>query len=196
MATTSVPNSGSSSGAKILCRIVGFTCLAGFVIDMLALGFPPDFGNLEWRIGFLQQLGDRSIILLFGTALTIYGSRNLIKQLTLICLILGIVFHLSCILLIRDSLTLQQQTDKNITAQAAQLQTQIQSTQANPQAARNLTPEQLQQASNIVASRAETLRQGAKTGILKTGISSIGNLIAVGFGLISLGRCGARLSKG
>ncbi|MCY7391002.1 MAG: hypothetical protein LH647_05710, partial [Leptolyngbyaceae cyanobacterium CAN_BIN12] len=56
-----------------LCQIVGLACLAGFMVDIFAITFPPNLGDLQWRIGFMQQISDRSIILLFGLALVMYG---------------------------------------------------------------------------------------------------------------------------
>jgi predicted PurR-regulated permease PerM len=165
---------------------------------MLALALPPVLGSPEWRVGILQQLGDRSIILLFGTALIMYGnldSRLWLRRLALFCLLAGIAFHLSCILVIRDGMELQQRAAKNISAQAAQLQTQIQQGQNNPTATAKITPEQLERASQLVTNQAASLKQNAKTGIVKTGFSSIGNLLVVGLGLISLGRYGIQLRR-
>jgi len=60
----------------------------------------------------LQQLGDRAVILLFGIALVMYGIINFRiwrRRLALSCLVLGVIFILSCILVIRDTLAFQQQ---------------------------------------------------------------------------------------
>ncbi|NJO73722.1 MAG: hypothetical protein HC833_08155 [Leptolyngbyaceae cyanobacterium RM1_406_9] len=194
MASISAPNFANPYAARTICRIVGFTCLAGFLFDFLLLALPPSLGDLEWRVGFMQQIGDRSIILLFGAALTLFGSldsRQWLKQLAMGCLIVGVVFHLSCILLLRDSMVLQQQAIANISTQAAELQTQLEASESDPAAA-EVSPEERQQVSQLLTSRAETLRQNARTGILKAGLSTIGNLVVIGLGLISLGRYGMR----
>jgi len=198
MATTPVTNFGSSYNPKPLCRIVGIACLVGFVVDILILALPPALGNPEWRTGFLQQMSDRSIVLLFGSALTIYGSlelRALRKQLGVACLAIGVIYLLSCVLVIRDGLKLNDLAVKNITDQAAQVQTQIETAKNDPTAAPNVTSEQLQQASQLVDTRAVTLKQNAKTGIMKTSISIVGNLVVIGIALISLGRYSMRPSK-
>ena len=198
MSTTSLPNSAPSFNPKPLCRIVGIACLAGFVVDLLILALPPALGNPEWRVGFLQQMSDRSIILLFGTALTLYGnleSRPWRKQLGMASLVLGVVFLLSCVLTIADSLALNGMAAKNIANQAAQVQTQIQNAKNNPTAAPNVTPEQLQQATQLVNTKAVTLKQTAKTSILKSAIAIVGNLVVIGLALISLGRYGMRPRK-
>jgi hypothetical protein len=178
--------------------IVALACLAGFCIDMLSIGLPPSPFDLQWRVGFLQQMGDRSIIFLFGTSLLLYsslGNRRLSKPLSLICLGVGVAFILSCILIIRDGLILQDQTVKNITTQAEQLQTQIEESKGSPDLPANVTPEQFAQAAKQVTSQAETLKQDARSGITKAGLASTGNLVVVGLGLIGLGRFGLTTAR-
>ena len=198
MASISAPSS-SNYNVKPLSRIVGIACLAGFVVDMLLLALPPNLGSVEWRIGFVQQMSDRSIVLLFGVALLIYSNldlRALRKQLAMLCLVLGVVFLLSCILVVRDSLTLNDITVKNINNQVSQIQTQIENSKTNPNPAQNVTPEQLQQASDLITKQAGTAKEGAKTNLLKAALRMVGNLVVVGIALISLGRYGIRPRKG
>jgi hypothetical protein len=200
---TSIPAQKSQkiSGAytpKGLCQIVGFVCLAGFLIDMAAIAFPPALGSLEWRVGFLQQLGDRSIVLLFGLALLIYSNleqRAWRKYLVTTCLALSVVYILGAVLVIRDGLSLQEQTLQRISAQASQVQTQIQNAKENPKPDVKVTPEQLQQASQLLGRQATTLKENAKTGVLKTSVSSVGNLVVIGLGLLGLGQYGARPTR-
>jgi hypothetical protein len=133
-----------------------------------------------------------------GTALLLYSSldyRAWRKQLAMLCLILGVVFQLSCILVIRDSFSLNDIAVKNINVQASQVQSQIESAKTNPKATPEITPEQLDKASQLVNTRAGSLKENAKTGILKTGVAIVGNLVVVGFALIGLGRYGLRPRK-
>lgn len=198
MATTTAPNFVPFYNGKPLCRIVGIACLAGFVVDLLVLALPPSLGSPEWRTGFLQQVSDRSIILLFGTALTLFGTleaRALRKQLGVACMAIGVLYLFFCVLVIRDGLTLNDLAEKNIANQAAQVQTQIQKAKEDPKAAPNVTTEQLQQASQTVDTKVISLKQNAKTGILKTAIAIVGNLTVIGIALISLGRYGMRPRK-
>lgn len=204
MASISRPNPSYSAssvgprGAQQICLIVGLTCIVGFLIDAIALGSPPDPGALEWRISFMQQMGDRSIVLLFGSALLLYSlleQRQLAKQLGIVLLIVGILFQLSCVLVIRDSLVLQKQTLGNIDTQAEELQTQIDASSSNPDLPAEVTPDQLQQISQQVTAQAESLRQNARTGITKALVASLGNLVVVGLGLIGLGRVGSKRSS-
>ncbi|MDX2240854.1 MAG: HpsJ family protein [Leptolyngbyaceae cyanobacterium bins.302] len=199
MTTLSSPNSYVGSyNPKGLCQIVGLACLAGFVVDLFVITFPPNLGNLQWRIAFMQQTSDRSIILLFGLALMMFGMldfRRWRRRLAMFCLILGAVFCLSSILVIRDGLAFQQEALKNISNQASQVQSQIQRAQSNPGSVPNVTPEQLNQLSGALSNQVNTLKESAKTTTLKTGISSVGNLIIVGLALIGLGQYGARPPK-
>ena len=198
MASISSPvsNPAHHHAAKGICQIVGLGCLAGFAIDMLVLALPPELGNAEWRIGLIQQLADRSIILLIGSALLVFGNlenRRWLKRLSTVCLAVGLAFFLACLLVIADSIKLQQKAVTNISTQASQLQTQIQSAQSNPSTAgQNVTREDLMRASQVLTTQANTLKQSAKQTVLKTSVSSIGNLMVVGLGLISLGRYGMR----
>lgn len=178
-----------------LCCIVGFACLAGFLVDLAVLSFPPSLGNIEWRIGFLQQVSDRSVILLFGLALLLYGTldiRSWRKPLSLLCMVLGVAFSLSSILVIADGINFQKQAVTTITSQAAQIESQIQKAQTDSTVAPNVTPEQLEQAAQQLKNQANTLKSNAKTSVIKTGVSSVGNLLVVGLALVGLGRYGAR----
>lgn len=180
-----------------LSLIVGLACVAGFLVDLAVIALPPDPLNIQWRINFLQQVGDRSVVLLFGFALLMFGlldSRGLRKQFALFCLMLGVAFALSGVIVMRDSLKFQDIAIRNITSQEAQVRTQIESAQSNPQGVSpDLTPEVLQQASQELTQRVESAKQSTKTGVLKVGASSVGNLIVSGIALIFIGRFGTRL---
>ena len=200
MATTSYSDSNLSNPyvPKSLCQIVGFACLAGFVVDILVLAVPPNPMSVEWRLSLLQQLSDRSVILLFGIALTLYGSLDnprTKKPIALASLLLGVFFSVCCVLVIHDGITLQQDAINTINKQAAQAQTQIQQAQTNPPPNLKATPDQLQQASKQVKAQVETLTQDARVTAIKTTTVSVGNLLAVGVGLISLGRYGSRVRR-
>lgn len=193
----SIPDYGPPpSAGKNICLIVGFTCLFGFIIDTLVLSTPIEPFALQWRINVLQQLGDRSIVLLFAVALLMYAffdQRRLKRPLGFVCLALGVAFMLSCVLVIRDSLILQSETLQNISNQEQQAQSQIKEAQdGNVNLPESVTTEQLRQASQQLSSQASTLKQNARQGITKAGVASMGNLIAVGLGMIGLGRLGIK----
>lgn len=184
------------SPSQSLSIIVGLACLTGFLVDIVILSVPPDPFNVQWRIGVLQQVGDRGIVLLFGLSLLTYGlldHRSLRKKLALICLLLGVAFSLSGILVVRDSLHFQALTLTNITNQQAQVRTQIETARANPAAVSpNLTPEALQQASQLLDEQANTIKKNTRTGVLKAGAGSVGNLVVLGIALIGVGRFATR----
>ena len=195
MTTLKSPPVAASSSAMVLCRLVGLACLAGFTVDMLVLGFPADPGTLEWRVQFLQQMSDRSIILLFGMGLLIYGLMELRawrKRLATVCLAIGVIFQLSCVAVIRDSSVLQDQALNRIDNQASQLETRIEEARSNPEVAAQVSPEQLEQAMQQLSLQSETLQKNAKTGIFRAGLASVGNLAVAGLALLALGRYGLR----
>jgi hypothetical protein len=201
MASSSLRRSPSSpafeaSPGQSLCLIVGVACVAGFLVDFLILSLPPNPFDIQWRVSLLQQVGDRGIVLLLGLALTLYGllsNRRLRKQLALVCLAAGVMFSLTGMLMVRDSLKLQDLAVTRIAAQEAQVRDQIATAQTNPeQVSPDITPEVLQQASQVLSDQVDTAKRNAKTSAIKVGISSFGNLLVTGLALIAVGRFGTR----
>lgn len=196
MASTPVSMSGTprSDRALGICQIVGAVCLFGFALNMLVLLLPPQLGDATWRLAFLQQFGDRSLVLLLGAALTIAGSlnsRRWLRQLSLFFLFLGGVYLITCLLVVKDTLSLRQQALSNISAQETQVQNRIRDAQSNPATlGQNVTAEDLQRASQTLSGQATVAKQNAQTTVLKTGITAIINLVAIGLGLVGLGRYG------
>ena len=188
----SVPSADIAMGRSI-CLIVGLACIVGFIADMLIATATPSPFEIGWRISFLQQAGERSIVFLFGAALLLYSqiaNRRIAKPLSLICLGVGVALILSCIVVIRDSLLLQDVSVKRIANQAEQIQTQIEERQNSSDLPEGITLEQLRQASTQVTTEAERLKSNARTGITRTGLASMSNLIIVGLALVGLGRFG------
>jgi len=198
MATLSARNTGTTNAAANLCLIVGLACLAGFAVDTFILAVPPSLRSLEWRVAIVQQLADRSIILLFGMALVFYGtlaSRSWRRLIPYICLALGVIYLLSCLFVLRDSNKLHKQVVGQIETQAAQIQNQIDSATANPELAQTVTPEQIQQASDLLVSRQAELKANTKQSILKTGVGTVGNLLVIGISFLGLGLFGSRAAR-
>lgn len=184
---------------KNAARIIGLVCIIGFFFDMLVLGLPPQ-GSIEWRIGFVQELANRSIILLFGLGLFIFGSsgrsRSRLRTVSKLSMGIGVLFFLLCLLSVVDSVRLSKQSATAISSQESQLQTQIEAARSNPQELpENVDLAALEQVSQQLTQQANTLRSNAKRTVFKTGISNIGNLLIVGTGLLGLGRSGMRLSR-
>lgn len=190
-------NSGPAIGhsAQGLFRIVGYACILGFLADMLILMAPPNFGDVQWRVGIVRSLGDRSIVLLLGTVFAMVGNldtKGLRKQLSLACFGVGTLFIALTILAIQDGVVLNKVAATNIVGQTAKAQEQIEKLKSDPQASGKLTPEQLQQLTSRVTQEAGALQQNATTQITKTGASSAANLIIVGISMLGVGRYGLR----
>lgn len=203
MASASTPASMSGTARPDprlgVCQIVGLVCIFGFLLNILVLLLPPQFGNPTWRAAFLQTFSDRSLVFLFGAALLMISSLNSQRPprlFSLFCLFLGGLFLVTCVLAVSDTLTLRQQALTNINAQENQIQTQIRNAQSNPAAVgKNITAEDLERASKTLAGQATQIKQNAQTTVLKTGVTSIVNLVVVGLGLIGLGRYGLSTRK-
>lgn len=190
----SIPHqsSYSVSSGQAIARIVGFTCLFGFLADMIALTFPLGSGA-AWRVGVLQQAGDRGIVLLFALALILFSfldQQQMRKPFAYAAMVIGILFLLSSILVIRDGLNLQTQAIDRIGQQAQELQAQVEQSKSDPEITANVSPDEFEAALQQINAQAETLKQNAKSSLTKTSISSISNLVVVGVGLLSLGRFG------
>ena len=186
-------------GVKTVCRIVGLVCIAGFIFDMVVMGLPPQ-SNIEWRIGVVQELSDRSILLLFGLALFVFGnmgtSKKHLRLAAKLSMGVGVVFFLLCPLAIADSLRLSQQSANTINAQETQMQTEIKAARANPERlAEDVDLATLNNISQQLKQQATSLKKSARQTVFKTGISSIGNLLIVGVGLLGLGRSGMGIAS-
>ncbi|MGF1569840.1 MAG: HpsJ family protein [Nodosilinea sp.] len=192
MTNIPTPRSTYLPSGLLIARIVGFTCLAGFVVDMLALVLPPGAGA-GWRVSLLQQMADRSIVLMLALALLLYGFWDILglRKLVAYCSLgIGVAFLMVCILVIRDGLTLQSQAVDRIGQQAQELQTQIEQSKTNPDIFSRTPAEEFAQAAQAVDNQADVLKQQAKASLTKASIASTSSFVVMGIGLISLGRVG------
>lgn len=195
------PNRSDSAyyGAKNIARIFGLVCIIGFIFDIVILGLPPQ-NNAEWRLGFIQEFANRSIILLLGVSLFTFSSVGTHKQLlrltSRITMIVGIMFFLLCLGSVVDSIRLNQQTLGAISTQESELRSQIDAATNSPEGLpENIDLADLKQVSQQLTQQANALRSDAKRTVFKTGISNIGNLAIVGVGLLGVGRTGMGLSR-
>jgi len=176
------------SNVRAICLIVGITSLAIFAWNILALALTADPRSVQWRVNFLEQIGSRSFALLFGFGLIMFyltSHPTLNKRVGFVCLMTGIFFQMSCILIIHDTLTLQEQAIANIARQSQQVRTEI---QENADGAEQEAEQAIQQ---ITVQEGE-LQQRAKSDITRAGIVSLGNLFIPGIGLLLLGRIGLK----
>ena len=184
-------------GESIL-KIVGLACCVGFLFDITVLAFPLSLGNIEWRIGMLQQIGDRSILLLLGSACLLFSSlnnRQVRKPIALLSLAVGVFFLLSSLVAIRDGSSFNKRTSEAITSQASAVQDQLDKAKADASLAPNVTQEQMKQAERELQLRSDAMQKQAQLGTLKKSSSSVGNLLITGLGLIGLGRVGGRSQR-
>lgn len=189
----------STYSVKNAACIIGLVCIVGFFFDMLVLALPPQ-SSIEWRISIVQELANRSIILLFGLGLFIFGSagksKSRLRTASKISMSVGVVFFLLCLLSVVDSVRLNNQSAAAISTQESQIQTQLEEARSNPTALpENVNLETLEQVSQQLTQQANALRSNTKRTVFKTGISNIGNLLIVGTGLLGLGRSGMRISR-
>jgi hypothetical protein len=186
---------GSATSGRTIYRIVGIACIVGFFADVLVIGAPPSPMALNWRVEFLQQLGDRSIVFVIGVAFLMLGAfdlRKLLKQVALASMGMGLLLCLLVPLTIRDNLTLQKQVSNQIVAQASQVENQIQQIQSNPELKQKPSEDDLKRALAKVGDQSKQMQQNATKMTAKTGVSSASNLIVSGIALIGLGRYAMR----
>ncbi len=179
---------------QMLAFIVGSICLIGFVIDILVIGLPPNPLAPQWRLNFLQQVSERSLLLFIGSVLLLYSRLDSrlqqLRILSVACLAAGLLLGLSSLMVIKDNFTLQYQAVANINTQATELRARITQGQEDPTLRQQITTDAFSEALRSVDSQAASLKQDTQTGAMKTLISSAGNLLLVGVGLVGVGRIG------
>ncbi|TVP66407.1 MAG: hypothetical protein EA343_01545 [Nodularia sp. (in: Bacteria)] len=178
-----------SAGHK-LGFIVGLACIAGFLVDLSGVALPLKFLETEWRFSVLRMVSDRSIVLISGLALLCLGlldSRYLKRIVTRFCLVLGVVFILSGVLGLRDTIELRDQSIINIENQSTQALRQLEAAQSNSQTPDpNITPERLEQVSQQVRQQAQQQKANTQNRLYKLLAVAIGNLLVSGFALIAI----------
>lgn len=177
-----------------LAFIVGGICIIGFLIDILIIALPPNPLAPQWRLNFLQLVSERSLLLFIGSVLMLYskldGRLKQLRTISMVFLIVGLLLGLSSLMVIQDTLTLQRQAIANINTQAAELRARIEQGQEDPTLGQQISPHALSEALRSVESQTTTLTHEAQIGAMKTLISSAGNLLLMGTGLVGIGRLG------
>lgn len=166
-------------------------------MNLLATAVPPDLMALEWRIGFMQQVSGRGILFFLGLAMSVYGSLErsaLARSLALICLVIGILFALSGVIVIRDGLVLQNQAVRNIESEATEIRSQLLTAQDSPNLPAEVTPERIEEALVQVEAQAQALLENARGQTTKSMMSMLSTQVVVGVGLLALGRFGLKYS--
>ena len=182
------PKSVNAAG---LSRIVGLTCIAGFVSDICVAAMPVTLRSAQWRMGLLQPMGDRGIILLFGLALlalSYAGKRLWSKRIGIVSIVVGVFFLLSCLAFVKDSLALQKATIGNLDTQISKLQSQIQQQSSNPELQNSANREQIEATTRQIDIQVDSFKKEVRTTTVRLGLSAISNLLIMGIALISFGR--------
>ncbi|MBW4459926.1 MAG: hypothetical protein KME47_06755 [Nodosilinea sp. WJT8-NPBG4] len=192
------PSRSQAPSASTIFFVVGLACIVGFVMNLMAIAIPPDPMALEWRVGFMQQVSGRGILFFLGLAMSVYGSLNrpgLSRSLALICLVIGILFALSGVLVIRDGLVLQNQAVRNIEGEATEIRSQLLTAQDNPNLPAEVTPERIKTALVQVETQAQALLENARGQTTKSMMSMLSTQVVIGVGLLALGRFGLKHSR-
>ncbi|NJL47106.1 MAG: hypothetical protein HC929_05845 [Leptolyngbyaceae cyanobacterium SM2_5_2] len=184
------------SATRNIFLVLGLACIVGFVANFLTLIIiSPDPMALEWRLDVMQQVSGRSIVLFFGAALVLYSlldQPTIARGLALACLITGVVFLLSGVLVIRDGITLQNQAVGTIESQSEAIRSQLESAAPGANFPPEITPERIKEALPQLEQQTETLKQNARGSAVRAMISVLSRQVIIGLGLVSLGRIGLR----
>lgn len=182
-----------------LAVIVSGICLIGFIIDIVVIGLPPNPLSPQWRLNFLQQVAERSFLLFVGSVLLFYskleGRLQQLRIISITCLVVGLLLGLSSLMVIKDNFTLQQRAIASIDTQATELRNRIVQGREDRTLSQKIDPDAFTAALGRVDSQAANLKQETQTGAMKTLLSSAGNLLLVGGGLVGVGRLGVLRSQ-
>lgn len=176
-----------------LALLTGIICIIGFSLDIFAISLGANFSSIEWRMGFVQQLGERCIIFLFGASLLCYTLQvSTIRQkhrIAQIYCILGLCICLGCFFYWQDSFRFRNLATGNLDTQSQSLEKQIQELSPQSMAHSSLAARQehKEYAIEILQKNTEKLAQRATTGLYKTVIRTSVSLLIVGFGLVVMG---------
>ncbi|WP_035992551.1 hypothetical protein [Leptolyngbya sp. KIOST-1] len=176
-----------------LALITGLICLVGVSLDLLALSLSPLQASLEWRMGYMQQVGERCVILLFAGGLLCHGFQPRprgLKRLAWACCGLGLCLSLSSFFYLRDSVQFSSLAIANLATQTQNLEQRIQTFAPQPNSPLNLNVDAAQKARAIerLGESAQALEARAKIGIQKTAIRTFFSLLLAGLGLVALGQ--------
>ncbi|MBE9127762.1 MULTISPECIES: HpsJ family protein [unclassified Coleofasciculus] len=159
---------------------LGYGLLVLALFDVIEILVPPQFMNPVWEFQTLGALVERVPVPLIGLALVFYGERNyranweipLLKVLSWLSLLVGILFLLLVPLGIIDTLRINQQNSQRITSQIEQQIAQIQQVKGALEQAQ--TKEEMEQILSSIDSqgRTPTIRDSAQLTEVKQQISS------------------------
>lgn len=163
-----------------LLRWLGYSLLVLALFDVIEILVPPQLMNPVWEFQSMGALVERVPVPLIGLVLLFYGERNyrakweipLLKILSWLSLLAGILFLLLIPLGIVNTLRINQQNNEQITAQVQQRMTQIQQVQAAVEQAQ--TKEEIEQLLSSLDSqgRTPTIKDSAQLTEVRQQLSS------------------------
>lgn len=173
-----------------LALIVSLVCLFGLSLDLLAISLNPIPSSIEWRMGYMQQVGERCIILLFAMGLLGYSCQARpmgLKRIAWLCLGLGLCMSLSSVFYLRDSFQFRSLAIANLSSQTQNLEQRIQ-TFTPPTSSMAVDPAKKERAIELLGDSAQSLESRAKIGIQKTVSRTFFSFFLVGLGLMRIGQ--------
>lgn len=163
-----------------LLRWLGYGLLLLALFDVIEILVPPQIMNPVWEFQTLGALVERVPVPLIGLVLVFYGERNyrakweipLLKVLSWLSLLVGILFLLLVPLGIIDTVRINQQNNQRITTQVEQQMAQIQ--QVKGALAQAQTKEEMEQLLSNIDSQGgtPTIRDSAQLAEVKEQLSS------------------------
>lgn len=173
--------------------IVGLACLIIFFLDVMASALPLALSSVEWRLALLEEITNRAILLIIGSALLLYsayGNRSFMKKLAVASLLSGIFFHLLCLFTILDTLEVKNQATEAVDNRATQLKIQLEDEQNSSVGESALSSKEIEQALFQISNQSESLKRDLNVDIVKVGVLHILKLVVMGLALIFMGRLG------
>jgi hypothetical protein len=124
----------SHSNLEPLFRLAGYTLLALFLLDLVAIFIPPNFTNPVWEFQLANQLVERAPVPILGLVFVLIGESQfrIFKFLSWSSLVVGVLYFLLVPLSISSIVRIEQQNSAQITTrleQIQQLQAQIEKAQ-------------------------------------------------------------------
>lgn len=114
----------SHSNLEPLFRLAGYTLLALFLLDLIAIFIPPNFTNPVWEFQLANQLVERAPVPILGLIFVLIGESQfrIFKFLSWSSLVVGILYFLLVPLSISSIVRIEQQNSAQITTRLEQIQ--------------------------------------------------------------------------
>ncbi len=107
---------------RMLCRLVGYALLALVFLDVVDIFVPLKLSDANWEFQLVGNLVERVPVPALGVLLVLYGEKKsaLIKLISVVSILVGILFLLLIPLGISSTLLLNKQNNAQISTQANQ----------------------------------------------------------------------------